>query len=564
MEFPTRPSWPSTPLDDRRVTLSAAGYRWRLAVPVEESPAAWRHAFDRFWNSSGRRREAEELFRSIFEGLTPLKSSQVRRLGRGSLPGTDFGLVVKEYLPRGLGPALRALVSRTPAQREWRALRRLRRAGVAVPRPLALGQPQSRLAALCGRGALVMEALPNTITLEELLLHRFQGSTSPPPLPSGAAARLGRLVRSLHDAGVAHPDLHAANVLLDPAGEFHLIDFHSAGTHSGSVGWPKRRRDLIAFSGAFLSLGQPADRWRFFKAYRWRDLDGRELLREARRIEGDAWKRLFSFLRRFDGRPLRRGRGFQRISVHNWHGMAERSQRALALVRCLGPFPEEVLRREGRVIKDQSAGSVFALSVDRAEYIVKLYRQPGLQGMAKRLFRGSRARAAWINGYRLRSRLLPAPTPVIVLEEALPAPEGRSLVAFEKVSGLPTLDRYVAATTETQRRVIVRELAVALARMHRFFLAHRDLKAPNILVSSDGKPVFIDPDGISLVAHIDRYIMARDLMRLNASFAPRGSVRLTERLRFLALYARCRGLDREQRLALRFDVLQLTLAKWGR
>ena len=48
------------------------------------------------------------------------------------------------------------------------------------------------------------------------------------PIDEAQWRTLGELVARLHAAGAWHADLNAHNVLLDAAGDFHLIDFDRA------------------------------------------------------------------------------------------------------------------------------------------------------------------------------------------------------------------------------------------------------------------------------------------------------------------------------------------------
>jgi Ser/Thr protein kinase RdoA (MazF antagonist) len=397
---------------------------------------------------------------------------------------------------------------------------------------------------------------------------------------------------------VVHPDLHAANVLVTAEGRLVLIDFHSArivrrGRASGSSGSPPalaaRFRDLAALAGTFLVLGTRTDRLRFFSAYcgsgraycgsgraycgsgaagnrRLPGLDDPK--KAARDLETAAWKRLRRFFEKRDLRPLREGRGFKRLQLHDWMGMSEDSERAVRLARFLGPHPEETLEREGRILKRDSASAVYGVALDGDRFVIKIHEPRGAGAPIKHLAGGTRGRAAWLNAHRLRARALPTARPVLFLEEPVHSPGGRSLVVFEEEAGLPTLDRFVEEAVRggvegrASLEKILHRLARTLARMHNFFMSNRDLKAQNILVAGDGEPVLVDLDGVDAAGEVDLYTMARDLMRLNASFPEKGPISIRDRLRFLAIYARARGLDRKTRKALRLEVMHLTLAKW--
>ncbi|GAB4175434.1 MAG: 3-deoxy-D-manno-octulosonic acid kinase [Wenzhouxiangellaceae bacterium] len=106
-------------------------------------------------------------------------------------------------------------LQRTRPWREWQVIRELWLAGLPVPQPLAAGVWR-------GYGPVYRGAL---------LTARIHARS----LTEGAGAlsaddwfRLGRLVAAFADAGLAHPDLNAGNVLVDDDGGFWLIDFDRA------------------------------------------------------------------------------------------------------------------------------------------------------------------------------------------------------------------------------------------------------------------------------------------------------------------------------------------------
>lgn len=110
-------------------------------------------------------------------------------------------------------------LERTRAFREWRTLAFLRSEGLPVPKPIA--------AHVYRTGAIytadiITAYLPDT---RKLSFYLAQG-TAPPE----CWAKIGRMVREVHDRGVDHPDLTAHNILLDGSGEVFLVDFDNART----------------------------------------------------------------------------------------------------------------------------------------------------------------------------------------------------------------------------------------------------------------------------------------------------------------------------------------------
>ncbi len=107
---------------------------------------------------------------------------------------------------------------------EWNALRRLQDAGLSVPAPIALevhGWNPARQ-----RSVIVMEALENTVTLEDLAKEAIS-----PRDRRRLVIRLADYIRKMHALGVNHRDLYICHFHLehgDVTRSLHLIDFHRA------------------------------------------------------------------------------------------------------------------------------------------------------------------------------------------------------------------------------------------------------------------------------------------------------------------------------------------------
>jgi tRNA A-37 threonylcarbamoyl transferase component Bud32 len=106
------------------------------------------------------------------------------------------------------------------ARHEFEATRRMRELGVDAPEPLEAFEHD-------GLGVLVLEYLPDFRTLDEL---------PPEELARFVPALFGNLAR-MHDAGLAHGDLRAENVLLAPDedGERTLYFIDATRVRGGAI-----------------------------------------------------------------------------------------------------------------------------------------------------------------------------------------------------------------------------------------------------------------------------------------------------------------------------------------
>ena len=101
--------------------------------------------------------------------------------------------------------------------REWRLLRALHDAGLPVPNPIAAHVHRTGPIYTAN---IITTYLPDTRKLSAFIADG--------DVPRHCWREIGRLVRSIHDHGVDHPDLTAHNILLDARGSLFLVDFDNA------------------------------------------------------------------------------------------------------------------------------------------------------------------------------------------------------------------------------------------------------------------------------------------------------------------------------------------------
>ncbi len=135
---------------------------------------------------------------------TPAGPAVLRHYHRG---GMVRQLSRNRYIYTGL--------ERTRAFREWRVTRTLFDAGLPVPEPLAAAVTRHGLSYTA---ALLTRRIENSQPLHHVaeILGRSDWKS------------LGRTLADFATAGLAHPDLNAANILVDRQKRFWLLDFDRA------------------------------------------------------------------------------------------------------------------------------------------------------------------------------------------------------------------------------------------------------------------------------------------------------------------------------------------------
>lgn len=173
-----------------------------LAAPPEPSifsPAHWRQTGALRGSATGR---GEAYFLT-----TPDAAHWVlRHYRRGGLLA---GVNRDAYLFTG--------VARSRPIRELSILAALQAEQLPVPTPVAACLTRT---GVCYRADLIIAEIPDCQTLADRLAAEA--------LSVQAWQALGRLIARFHVIGLWHADLNARNVLIDGAGDFHLIDFDRA------------------------------------------------------------------------------------------------------------------------------------------------------------------------------------------------------------------------------------------------------------------------------------------------------------------------------------------------
>jgi Kae1-associated kinase Bud32 len=267
------------------------------------------------------------------------------------------------------------------ARREWRHLRRLARAGVPVPAPLALGVLAS------GDRVLAMENLEGR-TLAEAL-------EAPGPRRR-MAEQVGALVAALHRSGTVHRDLHPGNILLSPRGPV-LLDLQLAWR---SRAFAARRRDLGELDAALEGrLGLAARlRLRAAALELERPFDD-AAARRLRAVAATAGRRARAHARSRMQRALRPGRRFEFFSRPGAAGLRLRDCQPEVLAAALDAF-------DAGPARDPASGAIAGVPVEAAG------RRVRVRGFEQR----GTARRAWQAGHGLAAHRIAAPAPLAFLE----------------------------------------------------------------------------------------------------------------------------------------------------
>jgi tRNA A-37 threonylcarbamoyl transferase component Bud32 len=531
------------------VVLVRGGVRWQIRPGLEHLFGPKGPRLDE-WLATGQARA--------------VKHGPHRTVYHVTLPGMDFYL--KHNRLADCRARLRELVRPSKARIEYQHARAVAERSVPTFEPLALGEPCRATGPQ--DSFLITAALPETRPLNSFL------ETTLPQWPESRRARLrqrlagalARLLAGMHDAGIAHHDLHPGNVLLRLDGtdrpELFLIDLHAVRL-GAPLSWRARRANLILLNRWFALRSERTDRLRFWRGYVavTRHCHS-SILRSRDSIAAVEYGTLASnlrFWRGMDRRCLGVNRHFRRVRGPHVAGHAVADVADL-LTPLLADPDAPFERSDAVVLKKSPSSTVVEFDLPSAKglrrVVYKRFAVTRWSDPWTALVRPTPALRSYVMGHALLSRCLPTPRPLAVWHRYRHGLPHEGYLLTEKVADAVELRSFVdhlttlpAAACRASLRRLIDRTAHLLATLHQRRLSHRDLKAANLLVGGVSAPTcegdvslhFIDLVGVGRWRKLRRSQRVRNLARLNASFLNHPSLTRGDRLRFLRVYL-CWGL----------------------
>jgi tRNA A-37 threonylcarbamoyl transferase component Bud32 len=476
------------------------------------------------------------------------------------LPGLDFYL--KHNRLADCRAKLRELVRPSKARIEYEHARAVAARQVPTFEALALGEP--RRASSARDSYLITRALPETRPL-----HSFLETTLPQwPTPRQTRLRqrlamaLAQLLERMHNAGIAHHDLHPGNLLVrldaEDRPELFLIDLHAVRI-GAPLSWRARRANLILLNRWFSLRCQRTDRLRFWRAYESAAgfIGSRETINRIADLERRTLASNLRMWQKLDRRCLGNNRHFRRVRAGSVVGHAVADFPAESLATLLADPDAPFERPDSIVLKRSPSSAVVEFDLPGPHgprrVIYKRFAVTRWSDPWTALVRPAPALRSYVMGHALLLRCLPTPRPLavwhryrhglahegyLITEKAADTLELRSFV--DRLHSLP------AAECRMRLRRLIDQIAHLLAMLHQRRLSHRDLKAANILVGGastlhsegDVSLHFVDLVGGSRLGKLRRARRVQNLARLNASFLNHAALTRSDRLRFLCVYLR--------------------------
>lgn len=223
--------------------------------------------FTRLWQGKDPFHEVEALQGEVFRALETRRTLRFKQSGKSYFLKFHRGTTLKEVIKNLLSLRLPVL----GADREWKAIHRLKALGVDTMQGVAFGQ--KGLNPLRRTSFIITEDLTPTISLEDYCAD-WEHTPPDPCVKRMIIERVATMVRQMHLGGVNHRDCYICHFLLhlpfegrDSALKISVIDLHrSQIRHHVPQRW--RDKDLIGLYFSSLNIGLTRrDVYRFMKTY---------------------------------------------------------------------------------------------------------------------------------------------------------------------------------------------------------------------------------------------------------------------------------------------------------
>ena len=176
----------------------------------------------------------------------------------------------------------------------------------------------------------------------------------------------------------------------------------------------------------------------------------------------------------------------------------------------------DALVNSNAVLKAGNTCTVVAAKFGGTNLVIKRYNIKSFWHFLNRMWRPSRAAISWANAHRLIILGLQTASPVAILEQRiLGFLRGKAYFLTEYVDAPDTDEFFKKTSNEKLRSESVKQTVQLFYRLYLLKISHGDMKATNIKVLSDGKPLLIDLDSMQQHQYdfFAKNAHARDLRR---------------------------------------------------
>jgi len=449
---------------------------------------------------------------------------------------------------------------------------------------LPLATAEKRRYGMLVSSLLVTEAVTNSEEVMRFCQANYEGTLSGDKEAEKRRLlrKLAIFIKTIHEKGVCHYDLHAGNILIkfknNQSPSIHdcdlcLMDLHRVRILN-SMSFRKRRHNLAQIFNSLSSILTKSDKFDFLRSYgvsaisniadedelvrqiesqslRIRKIHYRSRLKRCLKESSDFSRKRFADMKIF----FRKG-----YDANRFAGLVEKHHNAL-----VSGDKAIVMKRDSK-----TALTRFPLENKKIQsVVVKQYKVSCGMCLVRNIFRNSAGRKAWIAGNGLLAYGFNTPKPLALMEKKVLGITSDSYLIMEDARDCLEMDRYILKNFRyksslgklKKKRALINNLAETMGRMHSQNIFHHDLKTCNIMVKEKGKSTyitFLDFDKVSFAEEITIRKRVKNLTQMNLS-TPK-LISTTDRLRFLKEYLRQCNIIDEKKEILR-EIINLSKAE---
>lgn len=296
-----------------------------------------------------------------------------------------------------------------------------------------------------------------------------------------------------HVLGVRQQDLHLKNFLLT---EKTIYTLDGGQVELFPYILPKKpSMNSLALFLSQLGVGVESTQEKLFRHYckargwRIKQDDVMEIVMLIKKWNEQRWER-------FEKKIFRNCSDFARLHNLRTLGMYDRSYALPEFIAFLA-HPESAFQHESMtMLKAGRSATVIKVKLDQHEFVVKRYNMKNLWHRMRRCLRPTRAWSSWRLAQKLNLFGIPVAKPAAFIEKRYVGLRGISYYITEYVPGEHAGKYFLQHNgAEEKTTSMVKHIAALLKSIAKLEITHGDLKATNILITPQDKPIFIDLDG---------------------------------------------------------------------
>ena len=502
---------------------------------------------------------------------------------------------IKHYIVKHWKKIIRSYIYPT-TKKEWFNAHKLLNNQVLTAEPLAVGEKKRH--GLRKDYYLILKAIPNSITVRELLVEIQQSSASYPQVSKNALLReIIFYVRKIHDHGIFHGDLHIKNILvnIDNATLFYIIDLEQVKYRRVlplslrildvsrllysimDICTNEEITELIDLYKTFATPLQTGNS-KYFPSQRitrnvpffsgvknvFSSENHASIYKDSEIFHQAVFKKIYWIRYKLWCGRTRKCMKRDKVTSHNNYIVNMRNEWDIKTL--IGLINEHILSlKEGRdnILKVSSKIGITSvpLSTESTKRVcIKEYKYLSFSKQLLYSFHNSPARRAWFAAHGLMALNFQVPEPIALCEEKRFGILKKSFIIMEDASAFLPCNKYVIEKFgDPHDEVIYRRkqrfvscLAESFRQLHDSGVYHGDLKANNIIVMESNDTwnfFYLDLDRVWFKKWLTLRKKIKNLSQLNASLPH--CITYTDRLRFYRTYAGVKNLNDENKRIVR-------------